>query len=179
MSERVDTICLPKTSNVEDEFVESGQKSFLKKLFSLPLINQCHELFPNVIFPNVIIPNLIFPKLHNNPEQLCCWVSGSIGNLSWLNLTFGQGSPSFARGGGKASSPSQLKLGEGEEASPPSPSLAGGALLKGQVKSGYEATHPGAKLILKKILKKSSGILHSGLIRSGKVCCADNSACQF
>jgi hypothetical protein len=25
-----------------------------------------------------------------------------IGNLSWLNLTFGQGSPSLAGGGGKA-----------------------------------------------------------------------------
>jgi hypothetical protein len=26
--------------------------------------------------------------------QLCCWVSGSIGILSWRNLTLGQGSPS-------------------------------------------------------------------------------------
>jgi hypothetical protein len=30
-----------------------------------------------------------------------CWVRGSTGILSWLNLTFGQGSPSLAGWGGK------------------------------------------------------------------------------
>ncbi len=48
--------------------------------------------------------------------QLCCWVRGSTGILSWLNLTFGQGSPSLAGGRRRAFLPSPSLAGGGGKA---------------------------------------------------------------
>jgi hypothetical protein len=64
---------------------------FHSSLIAIRRQNKRHHAFvPYVTIPNVTIPHITILNICNNPER----EKSSIGTLSCLNLTFGQGSPS-------------------------------------------------------------------------------------